>query len=116
MIVERTNYPELLAAFAAIERDNGGHLIGTVYPGKKIDLDHFSIPDAWSHMVPGAERGLARLRSCGEGDWETFVVGEMSEQEAILDRQGDLVEAHILLNDWFNGWQPEDAPFSRAGE
>jgi len=112
VIVERSKYPELCAAFAAIERDNGGHLVGTIYPGVPIDLNHFSVPPAWAHLISGAERALARLRLRSEDDFETFVIGEQSEAEAIERRQGDLAEASILLNDWFNGWQPEDAPFS----
>lgn len=109
MIIDRDNYPTLRAAMAEIEMDNGGHLLGTVYPGEKIDLDRFRVPEAWQHLVPGAERGLARL------DWNDLVMfacGEQTEQEFIKDRQGDLAEAHLLLNDWFNGFQPEDAPFS----
>lgn len=114
MIVDREHYPHLRAAFEAIERDNGGHLIGTVYPGERINLDAFDIPDAWAHLVAGADRSLARLKADSETDLETFVVGEQSEAEAIEKRQGDLSEARILLNDWFNGWQPEDAPFAGA--
>lgn len=108
MIVNRDNYPRLRAALASIECNSGGHLIGVVYPGKKIDLENFKIPDEWSHLVEGADRGLSRLDA---HDFETFVIGEQSEQEAIERRQGDLSEAHILLNDYFNGFQPEDAPF-----
>lgn len=111
MIVDRENYPHLRAAFEAIERDNGGHLIGRIYPGEPVELERFKIPEAWSHLVAGADLALARLKEISEEDLETFVCGEMSEAEAIEQRQGDLAEARILLNDWFNGWQPEDAPF-----
>ena len=114
MIVDREHYPELRAAFAAIERDNGGHLIGTVYPGHRINLDAFTVPEAWAQLVPSADRALARLKAESEADLETFVTGEQSEAEAIEQRQGDLSEARILLNDWFNDWQPEDAPFRGA--
>lgn len=111
MIVNHANYPFLHAALKAIECDNGGHLIGTVYPGKRIDLDNFNVPDAWQHLVAGADVALGRLEEESADDYETFVVGEQSEAEAIEQRQGDLAEARILLNDYFNGWQPEDAPF-----
>jgi hypothetical protein len=114
MIVTRENFPELRAAFQLIEVDNGGHLIGTVYPGERINFEAFSIPDFWAHLAPAAEAALARLRACGKADLETFVIGEVTEQEAIVVRQGDLAEAHTLLNDWFNGWQPEDAPGAGA--
>ena len=111
MIIDRDSYPNLRAAMAEVEMDNGAHLLGTVYPGEKIDLERFRVPEAWQHLVPGAERGLARLMAESLGDFGTFTCGEQAEQEAIMERQGDLAEAHILLNDWFNGWQPEDAPF-----
>lgn len=112
MIVENQNYPHLHAAFKAIECDSGGHLIGTIYPGTPIDLDRFKVPEAWAHLVAGAELALTRLKVTSETDLETFVVGEQSEAEEIEQRQGDLAEARILLNDYFNGWQPEDTPFS----
>lgn len=112
MIADSSNYPNLHAAFEAIECDSGGHLLGTVYPGKPIDLDRFKVPEAWAHLASGAERALARLKADSEDDLETFVIGEQSEAEEIERRQGDLAEARILLNDYFNGWQPEDAPFA----
>lgn len=113
MIVDRNSYPNLHAAFKAIECDNGAHLIGTVYPGERINLNEFKVPDAWAHLVSGAELSLARLKERGDIDLETFVCGEQTEAEAIEVQQGDLAEARILLNDWFNGWQPEDAPFTQ---
>ena len=39
MIVNCENFPELTRAFAQIEIDAGGHLLGTVYPGEKISLE-----------------------------------------------------------------------------
>ena len=112
MIVTRNNYPDLSAAFRAIEMDNGGHLIGTIYPGERINLNEFEIPAAWEHLTAGADRGLARLKETSAADLETFVNGDMTEAEEIEKRQGDLSEARIILNAWFNGWQPEDAPFA----
>lgn len=114
VIVDRTSFPTVHAAFVAIEHDNGGHLIGTVYPGKPINLDSFEVPAAWAALLPAAEAGLARLRSLSAADWETFVIGELSEMEAIRDRQGDLAVAQTILNDHFDGWQPEDAPAAIA--
>jgi hypothetical protein len=110
MIVNDQNYPQLRSAFKAIEEDNGGHLIGTVYPGEKIDLHNFVVPDAWMLLLPQAEAGLQRLHDESKDDLETFVTGEMSEAEAIETRQSDLAAARQVLNDYFNGWQPEDAP------
>jgi len=99
--VTTQSYPRLHAAFRAIEYDNGGQLIGTHYPGEKIDLDTFQVPSAWGPLLAQAEAGLARL---DEKDFETFVVGEHSDQENIRERQGDLTEAHTVLNDYFDGW------------
>lgn len=114
MIVQRSNYPDLREAFHVIECDSGGHLIGTRYPGQKIDMEHFEVPEAWSHLVAAADRVLSRLRLFSEDDFETFVCGEQTDMDVIEKRQGDLAEARILLDDYFNGWQPEDAPFSRG--
>lgn len=110
MIITSESFPELRAVFEMIERDNGGHLIGTVYPGDRINFEAFNVPDAWALLLPQAEAGLARLRSQSEDDFETFVNGEESEQAAIFERQGDLAAAQSVLMDYFNGWQPEDAP------
>lgn len=107
VITIRTS-PALHAAFQLIEVDNGAHLIGTVYPGDKIDLDQFEVPEPWAHLVAPAEAGLARLQAAGPDDWQTFLIGEQSDQDAIRARQGDLDEAHKLLNDWFEAW-PEDS-------
>jgi len=112
MIVTTENYPNLLNAFKEIEMDNGGHLIGTVYPGEKIDLEHFKVPEAWAHLIEGAERGLARLAADSHDDLETFLCGDQTEADEIRERRGDLSEAHILIESWFNGWQPEDRPFA----
>ncbi len=115
MQVDDTNYPNLRTAFWSIECNSGGHLIGTVYPGQKMDLDRFKVPEAWAHLVPGAERGLARLKDFCPTDLETFTIGEQSEADEIETRQGDLAEARILLNDYFEGWPAECAPFAGKG-
>lgn len=116
MIVTRENYPHLHAAFLEIELDNGGHHVNRIAAGQglpePIDLERFEVPEAWSHLTPGADLALGRLQEGSDVDFETFVCGDQDEAEAIEKRQGDLAEARILLNDWFNGWQPEDAPYA----
>jgi hypothetical protein len=103
-IVDSSTFPALHAAFKEIECDNGGHLVGTVYPGTPIDLERFTVPEAWAHLVAPAEAALTRLRALSEDDWSTFITGEFSDGERIRERQGDLEEARQLLNDWFEGW------------
>jgi hypothetical protein len=101
------SFPNLHAAFVAIEQDNGGHLIGTVYPGEPIDFETFRVPDAWEPLLAPAEAGLARLRACSVEDLSTFVIGEETEAEAIQQRQADLNAARLVMNDYFDGWQEE---------
>lgn len=110
MIVNEQNFPLLRGAFAAIERDHGAHLIGTVYPGAPIDLDNFAVPEAWAPLCAPAEAALSRLKAESADDFDAFVSGAQSEQDAIVARHGDLADAHRLINDWFCGWQPEDRP------
>jgi hypothetical protein len=110
MMVTAQGYPGLHRAFRLVEVDNGAHLIGTVYPGPCVNLDMFDVPNEWMHLCEAADLALCRLYSESAGDFETFVVGEYSDQNAICARQGDMASAHKLLNDWFNGWQPEDQP------
>ena len=116
MIVTRENYPNLHAAFLEIELDNGGHHVNRIAAGQglpePIDLEQFEVPEAWAHLASGANLALGRLQKDSADDFETFVAGDQDEAEAIEKRQGDLAEARILLNDWFNGWQPEDAPYT----
>lgn len=105
-----STFPQLHRAFKEIECDNGAHLIGTVYPGEPIDLDSFTVPEAWAPLLVPAEAALARLTAGGDADWVDFVLGEFTDSEGIRARQGDLEEARKLLNDWFDGWPVEDAP------
>lgn len=113
MIVDREHYPHVRAAFEAIECDGGAHHIGRIYPGMAINLDAFTVPDAWAHLLPGADRALANIAAASLKLLETFVIGEQSEAEEIERRFGELSEARILLDDFFNGWQPEDQPFKQ---
>jgi len=109
-IVTEPFFPRLHAAFRLIEADNGACLIGTIYPGKRVDLERFIVPQAWTSLLQRADRALSALRAASEEDFETFVIGEISEQDAILARRPDLTSAHKLLNNFFDGWPPEDAP------
>lgn len=117
MIVTRDNYQHLHAAFLEIELDNGGHHVNRIATAQgleaPIDLESFFVPEAWSHLVSGAEHGLSKLSADSADDLETFLCGDQDEADTIRKRRGDLDEAHILINSWFNGWQPEDAPFSQ---
>jgi hypothetical protein len=102
--------PTLHASFLQIITDSGGHLIGTVYPGEKIDIETIKVPAAWGPLIQRADETLTSLRMQDQEEWLTFVIGEQSEQEAIFKKHGNLQEAKTLLTDFFNGWQPEDAP------
>lgn len=104
MIITATSHPALTAAFVAIERDNGAHLIGTVYPGTPINLESFTIPEAWVRLMAPAELGLQRLRADSADDFDEFLCGEATAAEALAGRRGDLAEARELLNAWFNAW------------
>jgi hypothetical protein len=105
MQIDINSHPNLAAALRLIEEDNGGHLIGTVYPGTRIDLSNFHIPTAWEHLVAPAEVGLTRLRTETPADWDIFIIGEYSEMKSITLRQGDLYEAEQLLQAFFDAWQ-----------
>lgn len=107
MMIDDKSHPALTAAMRLIECDNGGHLIGTVYPGPRINLDQFEIPERWEHFIAPAEAGLARLREQNPADWENVIIGEYSEMKAIILRQGDLYEAEEILQGFFDAWQCE---------
>lgn len=108
MGIDRSNFPEVTAAFAEIECDNGGNLIGTFYPGEVISLTCFTVPPAWERLLKPAEAGLSRLRLTSEEDWQEFVCGEVGAADAIQERQGDLNDARRLLDDFFNGFPDKD--------
>jgi hypothetical protein len=110
IVISETVCPELRRAFEAIERDSGGHLVGTVYPGTPIDMKRFEVPDAWTSLCEPADAGLKRLREHSDEDWQTFVFGEFESAEALRERQGDLDAASQILNGYFDSWPAEDAP------
>jgi hypothetical protein len=76
-------YPSIHKAMGEIECDNGAHLIGTVYPGEPCNFDVFTLPDGLEPLIADAEKGLARLRADSEDDFNTFLVGEEDEVNAI---------------------------------
>jgi len=104
MQINKRNYPAIAKAFRLIEEDNGGHLIGTVYPGEKLDLESFDVPDEHAPKLDAIERALQRILPDAER-FNTFVVGEESEHEAVMTTQGDLTDAHELLCAYFMGWE-----------
>lgn len=109
VIVTDENYPHIKKAMQLIKMDNGAHHIGTTYPGEPIDLNRFEVPEKFIHMLPVAEAGLRDLLTYHHPDnFETFCIGEMTEQEEIqkLDPVA-LREAQLLLNLWFNAWQED---------
>jgi hypothetical protein len=114
-IVTKDNFPSVCASFRLIEEDNGGHLIGTVYPGERINLEAFEVPDLWEHLVSVADAALLRLKNESPEDWEIFIIGEESHSADIGRRQGDLAEASTLLNAFFDGWETGASPVRLGG-
>jgi hypothetical protein len=70
-------------------------------PGEKINLHRFEVPDAWDVLLSRAEAALARLHRVNPYEWETFVIGEQSEAEAVERRFDDLPIARRVLHDYF---------------
>lgn len=110
IVVTRDNFPTIRRAFDEVECDNGGHLIGTVYPGEPINLEAFEVPEKFAHLLAPAEAGLIRLWKKSQEDWLEFVCGEQGAAEAIEAKRGDLKEARQLLNAFFDGWSVESDP------
>lgn len=121
MKITEMEYPMITAARAAIERDGGGHLIGTVYPGQPVNMSEFDVPDERysAEDVMQIEMALTYLRMLPPdmNAIETFCIGEQTEQDAIIAEhqdlcknspaRGDLRLAHKFLDDYFNGWSDE---------
>ena len=93
-------FPQVHRALYLIECDSGGHLVGRGYPGKPVDLNTFTFPDSYRDRIILAEAELTGLTNNNE--FETFVCGETTEQEALARRYG-LSTAHALLDAYFNG-------------
>lgn len=105
IVVSEMNYPSVFDAFVGIECDSGAHLIGTVYPGKKVDLTAFEVPGAFTHLLVAADRGLARLSA---DDFETFTIGDQDTMNEIRDRDPDLGAANQLLEAFYYDWDKDE--------
>lgn len=116
IFVTKESHPCLHEIMVMIEEDNGGHLIGTVYPGTPIDLERFEIPDGWVSEVAPAEAALAKLKASHPEEFETFAIGEHTEIERLIEQHADLRVASQLLEDWFDDWQTEGTPAAIKGE
>lgn len=102
MLITNISHPRLAKAFRLIEEDNGGHLIGTVYPGPPpLNLENFFIPDYWERHVAACEEGLAML---SDDELETFCQGDQDEAEKLCERSPDILKAHRMCNAYFDGW------------
>ena len=121
LIVTADAFPFLIKARTMIEEDSGGHLIGTVYPGEKLDFDRFEIPlDRWPlEKIQSAEAALRWVAETGgdkgiESGLYTFCNPEQSEVEKFMYENeatcaaaapgASLETAHKLLDDYFNAW------------
>lgn len=120
--ITRQSHPSILFARQLIEEDNGGHLIGTVYPGDKINFEELKIPgDRWSRECLQAIELALQWVALVHGDkgiesgLYTFCNGETTETEEFIERHhalcratlppADLRMAHEFLNDYFNAWE-----------
>lgn len=68
MLITTETHPRVCYFLKLIEMDNGGHLIGTVYPGEPKDLDRFTLPDAFDELVAqaaGVQLDIERDRGGG---------------------------------------------------
>ncbi len=105
MNVDATNLPTLYEAFHMIKCDGGAHLIGTLYPGPKTDLDKFKVPDNWVERLPAAEESLNLLRlRHGEEAFETFCIGDVDVADAYFLEIPELEVEQNLLNAFFEDW------------
>jgi hypothetical protein len=113
MIISCTSHPFILMARYLIERDNGGF-----HRESALDPSMFEVPDGrWSpDDLNKVEQGLLCIRLFGDHDaFETFCIGEQTEQEGIarmyaetardLPMPGDTEMASRFLNDYFNAWE-----------
>jgi hypothetical protein len=116
MLINWMTHPLLAYARHLVEKDNGGHLIGTVYPGEKIDFLQFTVPpgrwkaeDLWS-----AELALRWfLLTQGEEEFYDFCNGDQTEIDEVIKElsppdNASLALAHKFLDDYFNGWSDAD--------
>lgn len=103
-VITEISHTHIWAALRQIEIDNGGHLIGRVYPGEPVNLNEFQVHGYWPiDRLDRINKALERLRYTSPGWWLTFVCGEETEALEIQRKQGDLAGARVLLDAYFNG-------------
>ena len=104
MAISITNlsHPNLVTAMRAIEVDNGGHLIGTVYPGNPIDLDRFVVPFDVAHLLAPAERALGNLRTIMPDEFDIFATGEDTERKRIVAANPDIEAADLVIETFYS--------------
>ncbi len=100
--ITNQTHPRICFFFCLIEKDNGGHLIGTVYPGTPINMESFEIPETWGDHLEAAERGLATLSDLGVGE---LAMGEEQTALALAAKSEDIAKAYALGNAYFEGWE-----------
>jgi hypothetical protein len=115
--VTRGEFPFIVLARREVEMDSGGHLIGTVYPGERIDMNEFIVPEPrWSsEQLCKVETALLWVYAVlGHEAFNTFCCGEQTEMDQMIadNREAvskmrvpaDLEMAHKFLDDYFNQW------------
>jgi hypothetical protein len=105
MRVTKTQFPAIYRAFETISHDRGtqaGHL-------------WYEIPDNgtwWKLRLDQVNFALGRLKP---EEFETFCIGEVTEKEAITGEDAWLIDADVLLYEFFESdWQGPmiDGPFT----
>lgn len=86
MLINRSNYPTLFRALENIDFDNG------VTP-----RDNYELPDRDYSLVEDA------LRKFTDYEFETFCIGEERDMRSLAYTDVYTLEAHQILEDYFNG-------------
>lgn len=98
MNISKETHPHIVKAFNLVDLDNGRV--------NRIDGDvraEYSIPPAHVVFLADAEAELMKL---SEDDLETFCTGEYDDIQALITKY-KMENAHTLIGDYFNGWEPE---------
>jgi hypothetical protein len=113
--VNKHSFPMVHMAMLTIEQDSGAHHVNRIValsPGfaNPVNLVEFEVPYSYGvDRVCTAEDAMFALMSTGFENIETFIIGEQSEQEALIQSLEPAIPglrtAHALLNDWFNAWE-----------
>lgn len=105
-LITKESHPNIAAAFVAVECDNGAHLIGTAYPGERVNLETWEIPAPYDAQVDEVDAQIARIRAAGADIFETWTSGEHYEAIAVTI-QFEAYRAQRFLNAWFDVWTSE---------